>query len=51
LDQRPVGRAADAKVGQLEPQVVELGSERLDEGLGEHKKKRGPDFARFDKGI
>ena len=50
LDQRPVRRAADAKVSQLEPPLLHTDSKRLDEALGEHKKKRGPHFARFTDG-
>src|SRR2546427_3151405 len=47
LNERPVLRAADAEVGQFEAQHVQAGPKRLDEAVGEHKKKRGPNFARF----
>src|SRR5216684_2708978 len=47
LNERPVLRAADAEVGQFEAQRVQAGPKRLDEAVGEHKKKRGPNFARF----
>src|SRR6266581_1134784 len=39
LDQRPLRGAADAEVGQLQPQRVELGAERFLEAFGEHAKK------------
>jgi hypothetical protein len=51
LNERPLLRAADAEVGQLEPQRSQPGPKRLDEAVGEHKKKRGPNFARFNAGI
>src|SRR2546430_3163379 len=47
LNERPVLRAADAEVGRFEAQPVQAGPKRLDEAVGEHKKKRGPNFARF----
>src|SRR5712692_3961655 len=47
LNERPVLRAADAEVGQFEAQLCQSGPKRLDEAVGEHKKKRGPNFARF----
>ena len=47
MNERPVLRAADAEVGQFEAQRVQTGPKRLDEAVGEHKKKRGPNFARF----
>src|SRR6266849_1191478 len=47
LNERPMLRAADAEVGQLEPQRSQPGLKRVDEAVGEHKKKRGPNFARF----
>src|SRR2546426_867426 len=47
LNERPVLRAADAEVGQFEAQRVQAGPKRLDEAVGEHKKKRGPTSARF----
>src|SRR5207245_660431 len=39
LHQRPLRGAADAEVGQLQPQRFQLGSERLLEACGEHAKK------------
>jgi hypothetical protein len=47
LDQRPVRRAADAEVGQIEAQRFQPDPKGLDETVGEHKKKRGLNFARF----
>src|SRR5690349_5158080 len=47
LNKRPVRRAADLEVGQVQTQRRQPGPERLDETVGEHKKKRGPNFARF----
>src|SRR3989442_665451 len=47
LNERPVLRAADAEVGQFEAQRVQAGPKRLDEAVGEHKKKRGPNLVRF----
>src|SRR2546422_5993992 len=47
LNERPVLRAADAEVGQFEAQRVQAGPKRLDEAVGEHKKRRGPNSARF----
>src|SRR2546427_11841488 len=44
---RPIGRAADAKVSELESQGCQADPKLLDETVGEHgKKKRGPNFAR-----
>src|SRR5207247_9978428 len=40
----------DRKVGQVEAQPVQAGPKRLDEAVGEHKKKRGPNFARLTGG-
>src|SRR5207247_3538072 len=47
LNERPSLRAADTEISQFEPQRVQPDPKRLDEILGEHKKKRGPAFARF----
>ena len=40
-----------AEVGQFEAQFFQSGPKRLDKAVGEHKKKRGPNFARFKAGI
>src|SRR6266481_1684921 len=47
LNERPGLSAADAEVGQLETECFQSGPKGLDEAVGEHKKKRGPNFARF----
>src|SRR5213079_3052222 len=47
LTERPGLSAANAEVGQLETQCLQSGPKGLDEAVGEHKKKRGPNFARF----
>ena len=51
LNERPVRRTADAQVGQIEPHLLHAGSKGLDETFSEHKKKRGPNFARFTDGM
>jgi hypothetical protein len=52
LDERPVRRAADAQVGQIEAQRFQPGPKGLDETLSKHgKKKRGLNFARFKEGM
>src|SRR4051812_41863054 len=50
LDERSVRRPADSQVGQIEPQCFQPGSKGLDKTLSEHKKKRGPNFARITEG-
>jgi hypothetical protein len=47
LNERPVRRTADAQVCQIEAQLLYPGSKGLDETFSEHKKKRGPNFARI----
>ncbi|OLB50545.1 MAG: hypothetical protein AUI08_05305 [Gemmatimonadetes bacterium 13_2_20CM_2_65_7] len=39
LDERPVRRTADAKIGQIEAHRLEPAAEGLDETLSEHGKK------------
>ena len=39
LDERAIRRAADAQVGQVEPQLRQPGPKGLDETLSEHEKK------------
>ena len=51
LDERSIRRTADAQVGQIEPQCFEPGPKGLDKTLSEHKKKRGPNFARCRVGM
>jgi hypothetical protein len=42
-----VSRAAEAKVGQIESQLFQSDPKGLYQAVGEHKKNRGPNFARF----
>ncbi|MGH7613720.1 MAG: hypothetical protein ACREMW_06720 [Gemmatimonadales bacterium] len=42
-----MSRAAEAKVGQIESQCFQADPKSLYQVVGEHKKNRGPNFARF----